>query len=67
MAALVPIRLCIYFAVTGYGYLVYNPYLTNSLMFSIGFIEVVLNFLIYVTIREERNEFNKIQIRLQHS
>lgn len=59
----VPIRLCGYFFICIYGYHVYNPYLSNSIVFCFGFVEVVFNFLIYSSVREDRNEQRGIELR----
>lgn len=62
----VPIRLLIFFAVTGWCYLDYNPYLSNGLVFAYGFVEIVINFCIYVVVREEKNELVGQEVRKRH-
>ncbi|CAN6669446.1 hypothetical protein TRVA0_041S01222 [Trichomonascus vanleenenianus] len=56
-------RLFAYFGIAGYSYFVYSPLLSNSLVFCFSFLELVLNFVIYATLREERNDINGEQLR----
>lgn len=53
----VPARLTVFFLITAYIY--YNPQsnISNGFTFTYGFLEMILNFWIYATAREERNEF----------
>lgn len=55
----------IFFGVSTWCYLADNPYLSNALVFSYGFAEIVLNFAIYVVIREEKNEITKHELALR--
>lgn len=60
----VPIRLLIFFGVTAWAYMSpENEYLHNSLVFCYGFMEIVLNFLTYVVVKEERNDVLATEIR----
>lgn len=63
---IVPVRLAIFFGVTAWCYLVYNPYLSNALVFAYGFAEIIINFGIYVIVREEKNELVGVQVRKRH-
>lgn len=64
---IVPIRLIIFFLVTSWCYLTKNPYLSNALVFAYGFAEIVINFGIYVVIREENNELAGEEVRRRHA
>lgn len=55
----------IFFGVSTWCYLADNPYLSNALVFAYGFSEVVINFAIYVVIREEKNEITKQELALR--
>lgn len=55
----VPIRLTIYFVSVAYSLIVPTPFLSNTVVFTISFFDVILSFWIFVAIREERNEFRK--------
>jgi hypothetical protein len=63
---LVPLRLTAYFALSAWAYLVYNPYLSNGLTFSLGFVEIIFNFWLFVTVREERNEALGKSLKSRH-
>ena len=64
---IVPIRLIIFFLVTSWCYLTKNQYLSNALVFAYGFAEIVINFGIYVVIREENNELAGEEVRRRHA
>lgn len=55
--SVVPFRLMIFFIVTGLSFLLQdNLYLHNNAVFVYGFCEVWMNFLIFVALRDERND-----------
>lgn len=58
----VPTRLTVYFALTLASYLGYRP-LANSLAFTYVFLELVVNFFMYLILREELNEVTRRTIR----
>lgn len=58
----VPLRLMGYFGLTMASYLGYKP-LRSSVTFTYLFLEMVLNFLLYVVLREELNETTRRFIR----
>jgi hypothetical protein len=60
---IVPLRLSVFFGLTGYSYFGYHPYVSNTVVFCYGFIEIMVNFLIYIVMREERNEMRKVYLR----
>lgn len=54
--SIVPTRLTFFFIVTGLSfYQEHNLYLHNNAVFAYGFIEIWTNFLIFTSLREERN------------
>lgn len=59
----VPMRLSVYFAVLFIGYVWRQSSVNNSLVFSLMFFEMFLNFWMYTALREERNEQRKQMIR----
>lgn len=59
----VPSRVGIFFLLTSYIYLYPTSYVSNGLTFVYGFIEMTLNFWIYVAAREERNEISGLHQR----
>ncbi len=62
-----PLRLLIFFAATAWAYVSpENSLLHNGLVFAYGFVEVIINFLIYVVVREEKNEIIGAEIKLRH-
>ncbi|CCK70256.1 Ilm1p KNAG_0D05180 [Huiozyma naganishii CBS 8797] len=53
----VPVRLLIFFVVTGLSYIWEgNLYIHNNVVFAYSFVEVWLNFIIYNSLREEKME-----------
>jgi hypothetical protein len=52
--SIVPIRLCIFFGIAAYSYLVKTSILSNCLIFTYAFFEIWLNFLIYNNLRDEK-------------
>lgn len=59
---LVPIRLCVYFALCVLAYTKVLGF-GNSIALAYGFIEMMINFWIYLSVREEDNEDNRRRIR----
>lgn len=55
----VPIRLTIYFVSMAYSLIVHTPYLSNTVVFTMSFFDIILSFWIFTAIREERNEMRK--------
>ncbi|KAK9467765.1 increased loss of mitochondrial DNA protein 1 [Lipomyces arxii] len=53
----VPLRLMLSFVVCGFGYMVPDSSIAiaNSAVFSISFLDIMMQFWLYITIREERS------------
>lgn len=62
-STIIPLRLSIYFMLVAYGYFYPSTSLACSPFFAFAFAEVVLHFLIFLTIRNERNDTLKTIIR----
>ena len=58
----VPLRLAVFFVITFCSYYRVGP-LANSLAFTYSFIEMMVNFLLYIVVREELNENTRQIIR----
>ncbi|KAK9371248.1 increased loss of mitochondrial DNA protein 1 [Lipomyces kononenkoae] len=59
----VPFRLMLAFTVSGFAYLTpgSNIAISNSMVFALSFVEVVLQFWLYLSLREERSAAAQVQ------
>lgn len=59
-----PIRLTLFFVVTGWAFLsAEDSFLHNSLVFTYGFVEIMLSFMTFTVLKEERNTFTAREIK----
>lgn len=62
LSSIVSLRLTVYFALVGYTFVFPGTALSCSPFFAFAFTDTVLNFLIFLAIRNERNEMIKTVI-----